>query len=377
MSKSSRKPASGAKKAEPLAWAVSVPAPKLRPVHAAAAFGGLVGLAIGCAYLGGTVAKATTTRIQAERIAGATAVGFTEEALSAAAGGLNASALSIARRHDPYTVAGSAQRDRQSELLTARLESLRGASGSNNAIHRVGDTGPAARPFRMAGALDESRDLECLTQAVYYEARGEGRDGMQAVAQVVLNRARHGAFPSSVCGVVYQGAARATGCQFSFTCNGAMRRPVNQSAWRRARDVASSALSGQVYGRVGNATHFHTTSVSPRWRHSLVPVGQVGTHLFYRFGGRGGSANAFAYEARPSTASDVQLIQASMDPTETVRQAGEAVAYTVLWAQENMSEREARQTVQPTAQEAPAAPVRTQPRPLPAAAPAAEDDAAA
>jgi hypothetical protein len=83
-----------------------------------------MGLAIGCAYLGGTAAKATTVRAQAERIEGATAAGFTEEALAAAAGGLDASALAIARRHDPYTVAGGAQRDRQAELMTARLEQL-------------------------------------------------------------------------------------------------------------------------------------------------------------------------------------------------------------------------------------------------------------
>ncbi len=349
----------------------------MRPMTAAAALGGLVGLAIGCAYLGGTVAKATTTRVQAERIAGATAVGFTEEALSAAAGGLDASALTIARRHDPYTVAGSAQRDRQSEMLTARLESLRATSSTDAGLRRVSMTGPAAQPFRLAGALDASRDLECLTQAVYYEARGEGRAGMQAVAQVVLNRARHGAFPNSVCGVVYQGANRSTGCQFSFTCNGAMRRGVNQSAWRRAHDVASSALSGQVYSAVGNATHFHTTAVSPRWRHSLVPVGQVGSHLFYRFGGRNGSSGAFTYAARPSTASDAQVIQASLDPAETVRQAGNAVAYTVLWAQESMAERETtRPAAEPATQETPAAP-RAQTRPQAAPAPTAEEDAAA
>ena len=350
----------------------------MRPMTAAAAFGGLVGLAVGCAYLGGTVAKATTTRIQAERIAGATAVGFTEEALSAAAGGMDASALTIARRHDPYTVAGAAQRDRQSEMLTARLESLRANSSTEAGLRRVSMTGPAAQPFRLAGALDASRDLECLTQAVYYEARGEGRAGMQAVAQVVLNRARHGAFPNSVCGVVYQGANRATGCQFSFTCNGAMRRGVNQAAWRRAHDVASSALSGQVYSAVGNATHFHTTSVSPRWRHSLVPVGQVGTHLFYRFGGRNGSSGAFTYAAQPSSASDAQVIHASLDPSETVRQAGNAVAYTMLWAQESMSERETRPAAESATEDAPASPrAQTRPQAAPASAQSVEDDAAA
>lgn len=307
---------------------------RIRPGSAAAAFGALVGLAIGCAYLGGTAAKATTVRAQAERIEGATAAGFTEEALAAAAGGLDESALAIARRHDRYTVAGGARRDRQAELLTARLEQLRGQS-TDTGLRRASLTGPvAAQPFRLGGALDASRDLDCLTQAAYYEARGEGRDGMRAVTQVVLNRVRHSAFPNSVCGVVYQGAGRRTGCQFSFTCDGSMRGRVNRAAWDRAREVASAALSGSVYAGVGTATHFHTTGVSPRWRHALVQVNQVGDHIFYRFGGRSGSSSAFTYAARPSGEADMpRLIQASLDPTGPVREAG-AVAYNMLVAQE-------------------------------------------
>ena len=310
----------------------------IRPVQAAAAFGALVGLGIGCAYLGGTVARATTVRAQAERLEGATAAGFTEEALAAAAGGLDASALAIARRHDPYTVAGAAQRDRQTELLTARLEQLR-PDNARSDLRRASltDLGSAARPFRIDNALDASRDLECLTQAAYYEARGEGADGMRAVVQVVLNRARHPAFPRSVCGVVFQGSGRRVGCQFSFTCDGSMRGPVNRSAWTRARTVASAALSGSVYAGVGNATFFHTTRVAPAWRTSFLRVGQVGNHVFYRFGGRAGSSNAFSYAARGSTGSDVQrAVYAGIDPSETVRQAGQAIAYTALLAQENM-----------------------------------------
>jgi spore germination cell wall hydrolase CwlJ-like protein len=306
----------------------------IRPGTAAAMFGALVGLAVGGAYLGGAAAKASTVRAQAERIEGATAAGFTEEALAAAAGGLDESALTIARRHDPYTVAGSAQRDRQAELLTARLEQLRGNSAEAG-LRRVNLTAPAAaQPFRLGGALEASRDLDCLTQAVYYEARGEGRDGMRAVAQVVLNRVRHPAFPKSVCSVVFQGAGRRTGCQFSFTCDGSMRARVNRGAWDRARAIASAALSGTVYGGVGNATHFHTTGVSPQWRSSLIRVSQVGDHLFYRFGGRSGSRAAFTYAAQPSTEADQpRLIQASLDPSGAVREAG-AVAYSLLVTQE-------------------------------------------
>ena len=312
---------------------------RIRPAAVVVAIGGLVGIVGGASWLGGTVAEATTVRAQAERIKAASSAGFTEEALSAAAGGLDASALAIARRHDPYTVAGPAQRDRQAELMTARLEKLRTpAAGSD--LRRVSATTDAARPFRLGGALDQSRDLECLTQAAYYEARGEGRDGMQAVAQVVLNRARHSAFPNTVCGVVYQGANRRTGCQFSFTCNGSMRGAVNRTAWNRARDVASQALSGQVYAAVGNATHFHTTGVSPGWRNRLVRVNQVGTHLFYRFGGRSGSGDAFRYSPRPSSAPEFQrVVHAGVDPSQSVRQAGQAIAYTVLLAQDGLADR--------------------------------------
>ncbi|MGZ9098225.1 MAG: cell wall hydrolase [Brevundimonas sp.] len=318
-----------------------------------------MGLAIGCAYLGGTAAKATTVRAQAERIEGATAAGFTEEALAAAAGGLDESALAIARRHDPYTVAGGAQRDRQAELLTARLEQLRGQP-AGGALRRVSLTGPvAAQPFRLGGALDASRDLDCLTQAAYYEARGEGREGMRAVTQVVLNRVRHRAFPNSVCGVVFQGAGRRTGCQFSFTCDGSMRGRVNRAAWDRAREVAASALSGSVHAGVGTATHFHTTGVSPRWRNALVRVNQVGDHIFYRFGGRSGSSGAFTYAARPSSGADApRLIQASLDPTGPVMEAG-AVAYSMLVAQERGDS--AAESAAPTAAASapPAAPAAT------------------
>lgn len=338
---------------------------RVKPAHAAIAVGVLAGLAIGCAYAGGMAAKATTVRAQVERLEGASSAGFTEEALAAAAGGLDASALAIARRHDPYSVAGPTQRDRHAELMTARLEDLRARSSGEAGLRRIGLTTPA-RPFQFSGALDASRDLECLTQAVYYEARGEGRAGMQAVAQVVLNRARHPAFPKTICGVVFQGASRQTGCQFSFTCNGAMRGAVNRSAWTRARDVAARALSGEVFAGVGTATHFHTTAVSPRWRHSLLQVAQVGDHIFYRFGGRAGANAAFAYEPAPSTATAETPVLASLDPSQPVRQAGQAVAYSLILAQEGL-----------TAAPASAGPAPTAPRAAPEATAVTAAEAAA
>jgi spore germination cell wall hydrolase CwlJ-like protein len=156
-------------------------------------------------------------------------------------------------------------------------------------------TGPAAAPFAVPAGREAmmGNALDCLTSAVYYEARSESEDGERAVAQVVLNRVRHPAFPSSVCGVVYQGSTRATGCQFSFTCDGSMRRPREPGAWARAREIAEAALSGGVFAPVGLATHFHTTAIRPWWASSLTRAVTVGAHIFYRWPGQWGDPLAF------------------------------------------------------------------------------------
>lgn len=144
----------------------------------------------------------------------------------------------------------------------------------------------AALPSFLAAARsadDAARATECMTAAIYYEARSEPVDGQRAVAQVVLNRVRDRAFPGSVCGVVWQGSNRATGCQFSFTCDGSLDRPRDPYAWARARVVAISALSGEGYAPVGAATHYHTTAIMPWWAPSLRRIGLVGSHIFYRW----------------------------------------------------------------------------------------------
>ncbi|WP_240047561.1 cell wall hydrolase [Sphingomonas panacisoli] len=140
---------------------------------------------------------------------------------------------------------------------------------------------------------DATRALDCLTQAVYYEAGNQSDDGQRAVAQVVLNRVRDRAFPSSVCGVVYQGSQRTTGCQFTFTCDGSLNRTPSAAGWARARAVASSALSGAVYAPVGSATFYHANYVSPWWANSMDKVATVGAHIFYRW--RAGMERALAF----------------------------------------------------------------------------------
>ena len=135
--------------------------------------------------------------------------------------------------------------------------------------------------------------LRCLTQAVYYEAASEADQGQRAVAQVVLNRVRHPAFPNTVCGVVFQGSERVTGCQFSFTCDGSLARIPSLGGWARAERVARSALSGNVEAAVGNATHYHANYVVPYWAPTLDKAATIGAHIFYLMRGTLGSPRAF------------------------------------------------------------------------------------
>lgn len=160
----------------------------------------------------------------------------------------------------------------------------------------AGPVSPAARPLRIDNSgVDRTRALQCLTAAVYYEAASEPDAGQRAVAQVVLNRVAHPAYPNTVCGVVYQGSERSTGCQFSFTCDGALARRPNRLFWERAETVARAALAGYVYAPVGLATHYHTVQVSPYWAPSLNYLGTIGAHRFYAFRGAAGSAATFRY----------------------------------------------------------------------------------
>jgi spore germination cell wall hydrolase CwlJ-like protein len=158
----------------------------------------------------------------------------------------------------------------------------------------------SSAPIRAAGAFnltaasaqDRQEALNCLTQAVYYEAGFEPLDGRQAVAQVVLNRVRHPAFPNSVCGVVFEGAGGPV-CQFSFACDGAMNRAPAPAAWREARRIAQAALDGYVMAGVGRATHYHTDWVAPAWGPRLTKIRQIGDHIFYRWPGGWGEPAAF------------------------------------------------------------------------------------
>lgn len=167
----------------------------------------------------------------------------------------------------------------------------------NAAVPAVEGPIPQARPFTLdvaaTDAMTRLNALDCLTAAVYYEAASEPLQGKRAVAQVVLNRVRHPTYPNSVCGVVFQGSERATGCQFTFTCDGSLARVPSQLGWQTARRVAEQALAGHVEPSVGTATHYHTVWVVPYWRTELTKLTTVGAHIFYRWQGAQGLPGAF------------------------------------------------------------------------------------
>jgi spore germination cell wall hydrolase CwlJ-like protein len=149
-----------------------------------------------------------------------------------------------------------------------------------------------APPVRQAEALKPAADTvmaqllaehKCLSEVLYYEARGEGSTGQKAIAEVVFHRMNHGDYGHSICAVVYEGAKH-PGCQFSFTCNGDMRKTKQAGAWREAEALAARILTGEVplKNATGGATNFHAISVSPDWADTLERTTQIGNHIFYR-----------------------------------------------------------------------------------------------
>jgi len=170
-----------------------------------------------------------------------------------------------------------------------------GDAMARNAAVQIVDGGPGtASPFRFAGsAADRTRARDCLALAAMAEA-GYGDEDQRAVMQVILNRTRHPGFANTVCGVVFQGSQRRTGCQFSFTCDGSLSRSYPESQWRAARQRAEEALGGRVDRAVGIATHYHADYVYPWWSNQLDKIAVVGRHQFFRWRGFWGTNRAFS-----------------------------------------------------------------------------------
>jgi len=260
------------------------------------------------AALGVAMAASSTPRPEldrtAEAVARVTQGDLSDRGLAALAARLDPSQLAQAMRADPsrrmpalygltpgwesLTLAGKPSLDQG--VIGIDAQRLNAAMRPTSGALRP------ARPFvfRAASEADRRRALRCLTQGIYYEAALESTEGQEGVAQVILNRVRDPNYPNTICGVVFQGAERTTGCQFSFTCDGSLAHPPVAWAWDRARIVAERALAGHVATRVGTATHYHADYVHPWWSPTLAKITQIGAHIFYRWKGVAGETASFA-----------------------------------------------------------------------------------
>jgi len=179
--------------------------------------------------------------------------------------------------------AAAAYRPHTDQTLTAvRLAAPAAPPAANPALPTA--AAPVTDPRPDDPVADKLlAEHRCLSEVLYYEARGEGLTGEKAVAEVVFHRMRTGNYGHSICAVVYEGANR-PGCQFSFTCNGDLREPKAPQAWLRAQILAARILTGEesLGDITEGATSFHAASVLPDWANDLQRTVQIGNHIFYR-----------------------------------------------------------------------------------------------
>ena len=215
----------------------------------ATALGSVMGLTFSGAYLAGGMANAAVVRAEVTRVGEpAPAVADAADAVSTPASTISSNRFEISNRASSgYALIGPSADGRTGfSALGDRLDRAPTTVGGFDADSKLTifrDTSGAGDDYKVRKS---SRELDCLTAALYYEARGEGEDGMEAVAQVIVNRVRHPSFPKSLCGVIYQGAGRGRGCQFSFACDGSMRRRKDMALWERAQEIADRAMDGEV-----------------------------------------------------------------------------------------------------------------------------------
>jgi len=148
----------------------------------------------------------------------------------------------------------------------------------------IADPGGTIDLSAMERVSVETNDPEwrCLTEALYFEARGESPIGQIAVAEVILNRVDSARYPDSVCAVIRQGASKGKGCQFSYNCDGKKEVIANREAYDSLGKIAWVMLQGRPRTLTGKAMYYHNTTVHPKWARRMVRTARIGDHIFYR-----------------------------------------------------------------------------------------------
>jgi cell wall hydrolase len=171
-----------------------------------------------------------------------------------------------------------------------KLSALEGADYSaeegGESVAGKDDASRMESPAQRLGLDGEPRvhAEKCLSEAIYFEARGEPLTGQEAVAQVVMNRVFSGYYPHDVCGVVFQNKNHHLACQFTFACEGKdLSRIDEPDMWEQAKEIAKKMLDGKIWlADIGHATHYHAYWVHPSWVHEMVRLYKLGVHTFYR-----------------------------------------------------------------------------------------------
>jgi len=185
------------------------------------------------------------------------------------------------------------------------------------------DNQRAKTPAERLGLFDaksRAKSEKCLTEAVYFEARGEAVRGQIAVAQVVLNRAFSGKYPDTVCGVVYQNKHRHLACQFTFACDNNPDVVREPDMWDRAQKISKAMLDGQLWlPEVDKSTHYHAYWVRPSWVNEMKKMYKFGVHTFYRPRAWGDGSDAPSWGTAAQTAQiSAQLAEAAQSSAEQV-----------------------------------------------------------
>lgn len=132
---------------------------------------------------------------------------------------------------------------------------------------------------------------QCLSEALYFEARGETVKGQFAVAEIIHNRVKSSRFPGSLCAVIKQGTGRKYQCQFTYTCDGAKDTIAEEKAFERVSKVARASIDGAAAVLTHGATHYHTKFVHPSWARVYKETARIGVHIFYRHNYRTASSD--------------------------------------------------------------------------------------
>ena len=142
---------------------------------------------------------------------------------------------------------------------------------------------PTKEALKSLPSANGGSEWQCLTEALYFEARGESLVGQVAVAEVILNRKANTRFPKSVCGVINQGAKRKNSCQFSYKCDGRKEIFSERTAYESVGKLAQLMLEGTLHNLTKGATFYHTKSAKPSWSRKLIKTAVIGEHIFFSY----------------------------------------------------------------------------------------------